>query len=68
MDVLRAWLPPFNPTAVVEEIVGWLRLYCVSFVVGDRYAGEWPRESFRSHGIDYETAAHPKSELYLSLL
>ena len=37
-------------------------------VTGDRYAGEWPRERFREHGITYETAAKPKSGLYRDLL
>ena len=35
---------------------------------GDRYAGEWPREQFRKHGINYVPSEHSKSELYLNLL
>ena len=35
---------------------------------GDRYAGEWPREAFRAHGISYEPAEMAKSELYLAFL
>src|SRR5207302_5607480 len=35
---------------------------------GDRYAGEWPRERFREHGIVYEPAQKPKSDLYRDLL
>jgi hypothetical protein len=37
-------------------------------VTGDRYAGEWPREAFRSEGIQYEVAAKTKSDLYLALV
>ena len=37
-------------------------------MVGDRYAGEWPRERFREHGITYEPAAKPKSDLYRDML
>jgi hypothetical protein len=37
-------------------------------VTGDRYAGEWPREQFRKHGIAYEPSAKPKSDLYRDLL
>ena len=33
-------------------------------MTGDRYAGEFPRELFRKHGIAYET----KSELFRDLL
>jgi hypothetical protein len=37
-------------------------------VRGDRYAGEWPRERFRVHGLTYEPSEQNKSELYLALL
>jgi hypothetical protein len=36
--------------------------------MGDRYAGEWPRERFRVHGIAYEVSEQPKSDLYRDLL
>jgi hypothetical protein len=45
-----------------------LKSYGISSVVGDRYAGEWPRERFDVHGISYEAAAKPKSDLYRDLL
>ena len=35
---------------------------------GDRYVGEWPRERFRVHGIDYVPAAKPKSDIYRDVL
>src|SRR5262249_26429252 len=35
---------------------------------GDRYAGEWPKERFRDHGITYEPAQKPKSDLYRDML
>ena len=37
-------------------------------MIGDKYAGEWPREVFRSHGITYEPSAKPKNDLYIALL
>ena len=37
-------------------------------MVGDRYAGEWPREQFLAHGIRYEPAEMNRSELYLAFL
>jgi hypothetical protein len=37
-------------------------------VTGDRYAGEWPRERFREHGITYELSDRPKSDLYRDVL
>ena len=32
----------------------------------DRYAGEWPKRAFESHGIIYLTADRSKAELYAS--
>ena len=37
-------------------------------MVGDRYGGEWPRERFRVHGIQYDLSEHPKSDLYGAML
>lgn len=60
--------PKFNPDAVTQEFAELLKTYRVSSVTGDRYAGEWPRERFRAHQIEYVLADHTKSELYKSLL
>jgi len=68
VDAVRAWSPPFNPSGVVEECAALLARYGVSRVTGDRYAGEWPREAFRSRGVEYEVAAKDRSALYLELL
>ena len=40
----------------------------VNRVTGDRYAGEFPREPFRKHGIAYDLAKQTKSELFRDLL
>jgi hypothetical protein len=53
---------------VVAEFAALLKTYRVERVNGDRYAGEWPREVFRNHGIEYIPAAKPKSEIYGGLL
>ena len=37
-------------------------------MTGDRYAGEFPRELFRRHGIAYDLAKQTKSELFRDLL
>jgi hypothetical protein len=68
LDALREVRPPFSPDHVAGEFAGILRQYGVSTVVGDRYGGEWPRERFRHHGISYQTAEKPKSDLYRELL
>lgn len=68
LDAVRERKPPFSPEAVVAEYAALLKTYGITKVVGDRYAGEWPREAFRSHGITYEASAAPKSDLYRDLL
>jgi hypothetical protein len=68
LDALREIKPPFSPDSVVEEFSPLLKSYRVSKITGDRYAGEWPREHFREHGISYEPAQKPKSYLYRDLL
>jgi hypothetical protein len=60
--------PPFSPLSVVEQFSTILKLYHVHQIQGDRYAGEWPREQFRRHGIGYEVATKSKSELYVAFL
>jgi hypothetical protein len=64
VDCIRAVRPPFSPDAVVREFAETLKAYNLHRCIGDRYAGEWPAERFRVHGIRYESAAKPKSDIY----
>ena len=68
LDAVRERRPPFSPEAVVEEFSELIRSYHSSSVMGDRYAGEWPRERFREHGIHYRVADRTKSQYYSALL
>jgi hypothetical protein len=68
IDALREIRPPFSPEAVVEEFAVLLKTYGVRSVSGDRFAGEWPRERFRMHGINYQVGVKPKSDLFRDLL
>ena len=68
VDALRERRAPFNPSEAVAEFSGLLKAYSVSTLVGDRYSGEWCVERFREHGIRYEPAPKPKSELYGQML
>ena len=68
LDAVREVRPPFSPESVVRDFAQLLRSYRVSRVVGDRYAGEWPRERFREHGIAYDLSDRPKSDLYRDVL
>ena len=68
LDVVREVRPPFGPDSVVQDFAATLRAYGLRSVTGDRYAGEWPRERFRVHGIDYKLSDKPKSDLYRDML
>jgi hypothetical protein len=68
IDAIREVRPPFSPESAVGEFAQLLKTYRVNRIQGDRYGGEWPVEQFRKHGIAYEAAPKPKSDLYRELL
>lgn len=68
LDAVRERRPPFSPADVVREFVELGKTYRLTRVTGDRYGGEWPRERFREHGVDYAAAEMPRSDLYRELL
>jgi hypothetical protein len=68
LDAVREVRPPFSPEAVVLEFADLLKKYRIGSVEGDKYAGEWPRERFRTAGVYYKTADKTKADLYRDLL
>jgi hypothetical protein len=68
IDLVREITPRFSPAAVIEEYSNTLKTYRITSVTGDRYAGEFPRELFRKHGIQYQCSEKPKSDLFRDLL
>ncbi|AKM09315.1 hypothetical protein [Croceicoccus naphthovorans] len=68
LDAVRERKPPFSPEAVVGEFCDLLKQYGIRKVTGDRYGGEWPREQFRKHGIEYDCSEAVRSDLYRDLL
>lgn len=68
LDLTREVKPPYSPEAVTTEFAGLLKAYGLSEVTGDRFGGEWCREPFRRHGIDYRLSESSKSELYLAMV
>ncbi|EJW11716.1 hypothetical protein A33M_2913 [Rhodovulum sp. PH10] len=68
LDMTREVRPQYSPEAVVEEFAGLLAAYGCGVVTGDRYAGEWVREPFRRHRIEYRLSEATKSEVYLALV
>jgi len=57
-----------SPASIVSEYAALLRSYNVSTVTGDAYAGTWPGDEFRRHGIRYAAAELNRSGLYLELM
>jgi len=66
VDVLRARRGiPAEVTAGYAEL---LKSFGIRKVTGDKYAGSWPADEFKKHGIEYIPSDKPKSGLYLDLL
>jgi hypothetical protein len=68
LDCVREQKPPFSPEQVTQEYAELLKSYHIFEVDGDRYAGEWPREQFRKHGVEYRPSEAVKSDIYRELL
>jgi len=68
LDAIRERKPPFSPEAVVAEFAVLLKEYGISKIIGDRFAGQFPVEAFKKHGISLEASAKPKSDLYREFL
>jgi hypothetical protein len=68
LDAVLEIRAPFDPQKATAECAALLKRFGVTRVLGDRYAGEWPRAEYRKHGIDFEQSASPKSDIYHDLL
>lgn len=68
LDVVLEVRPPFSPDLVTRDFAQVLKAFGLTSVTGDRYAGEWPRERFRAHGVTYQVADMTRSEIYGALL
>ena len=66
LDAVRERRPPFSPDQVAKEFCDLLRTYRISKVTGDRYGGEWPRERFRVHGIQYELSEQTEVAIFMA--
>jgi hypothetical protein len=68
LDVARAWKAPHDPAVVLGHMADVLKVYNISRLKGDRYAGAWPEQEFRKHNIRYEPSDRDKSSIYLDFL
>jgi hypothetical protein len=56
------------PAAITEEYSSLLKSYSVRKVYSDKYAGSWPADEFKKHGITIDYSPKARSELYLDAL
>jgi hypothetical protein len=56
----------FSPELAVSKFADIIKLYGGHSVVGDAYAGQWGRDAFRKHGIEYVVSDKNRSEVYAS--
>ena len=68
LDRACEWRPPFNPNQVVVEAATIMKTYRCFWVLSDRYARDWVRDSFRVHGVDIKFSKLSSSQLYLDFL
>jgi hypothetical protein len=68
LAAVRERRPKFSPEDVVSEFVQLAKCFNIRKCVGDRWGGEFVREPFRKHGIEYVLAEQPKSDFYRDCL
>ena len=57
-----------SPATIVAEYATVLKGYGVNSVTGDRYAGQWPADEFRRHGVRYHTSDLDRSGIYVEFM
>ena len=72
LDCVRAWAPPFDPSAVIAEASELLRRYRLKAATGDAFAGAagggFVQSAFKSNGIDYAISELDRSAIYMEFL
>ncbi|SHG53484.1 hypothetical protein SAMN05444169_2927 [Bradyrhizobium erythrophlei] len=69
LDCVRERKPHFSTDDAAREFADTIKTYGIASCQGDRYAGDWPRQGFAVHGVDYQfTTLTPKAIIYLNLL
>ena len=68
LDAIRERKPPFAPDDVVLEFSGLMKQYGIHRAESDKYAGDWPIQSFAKHKVIVSPTAKPKNELYREFL
>ena len=66
LDALLEVRPPFDTDAVSAQVAALCKRYSIAHVVGDHYAGDWPKQALAKYGIGYNLSERPKSEIYVA--
>jgi len=68
LDVAREVRPPFSPETTCTEFAALLTAYGVMTATADRFAGDFPVEQMRKHGISVVASERSKSDIYREFL
>ncbi len=60
--------PPFSPENIIADFAAVLKEYGLASATGDHFAGDWPKDRFRAHGVVYHIVERSKSDLYQAFL
>jgi hypothetical protein len=67
-DILREWLPPFDPGVMCGEIALECTRFGITEVVGDSFSEGFAASEFRRHGIAYLVSPRKTVEVVLDSL
>ncbi|WP_454105429.1 hypothetical protein [Marinobacter sp. MBR-105] len=66
--VCGVWGRKGSPAEIVKEYSDILKSYGVRRVFSDRYAGSWPAEEYKRHGVHLRYTEYNRSQLYQEVL
>lgn len=67
-DAVLEIRPPFNTDEAAQSVAQFLKSYGITHTQGDRYAGAWPSDALRRHGMSYSVSDRDKSTIYKEVL
>ena len=67
-DALFEIRPKFDPDDAVRRCTELMKLYGITTVYADGYAGNWPITGFAKYGVSYQICPLSASEIYLHSL
>lgn len=68
LDLVREVRPPFSPEQVCEDFAAVITMYGGGPAEADRFAGQFPVEQMRRHGVEVKPTEKFKSDIYKELL